>query len=673
MASTGVFFHPQRGRSPSPGAFLARVSLCESTLIQTLIDMSKNLVNSFSNKSFSLQCKNFRSLIRKIEIFIMLFEHLHDSGYSVALSSTAKLCFEEFYVLLYQSKILFDDCTQTSRIWLLIQNCMISHGFQYLDREISMVLDVCPLQELISCEDVREQVELLRKQLERNEFLIDQRDEAMRIRLFGFVEEFGFGTIPDAMELRALFQERLGIEDANSYRREIEFLEELICHHEDYIEPNPSVLKGIIALTQYCRFLFCGFEDDDGMINFENHGEQMKNLITEEIAKTFVTLPKEFSCPISLDLMQDPVVVSTGQTFDRSSISKWLKRQHMRRENYTCPTTGQLLAHIVLAPNRALKNLISLWCVAQGMFSEPKDTHRQISPPVSSTRAVIEANRATAMLLIKQLSCGPDIGKTVAARWLQMLASIREEDAVYIAVAGSIPLFRKLLSSPHPKAQENSINAILTLSAYYSNMSLIMDEVGCLELIVKVMRSGYTEIARENAASILSTLCTVHDYKTRIAGKEGAISGLLWLLKMGTPREKKVAIGTLYLLSSHVDNCSKLVEADAVEFLAEAMENKGVAESATGALNFLVKHPIGANAVRKDGKAISGLLILRISGTNRARATAVATLRELYRDCLQCNQLRRAVPAFLTNPLIPAVYRFREGQCIAASFAGYAR
>nr|DAD27995.1 TPA_asm: hypothetical protein HUJ06_029463 [Nelumbo nucifera] len=37
--------------------------------------------------------------------------------------------------------------------------------------------------------------------------------------------------------------------------------------------------------------------------------------------------------PISLEIMTDPVTVSTGQTYDRSSIQKWLRAGHN-----TCPT-----------------------------------------------------------------------------------------------------------------------------------------------------------------------------------------------------------------------------------------------------------------------------------------------------------------------------------------------
>ncbi|KAK1685844.1 hypothetical protein QYE76_046692 [Lolium multiflorum] len=55
--------------------------------------------------------------------------------------------------------------------------------------------------------------------------------------------------------------------------------------------------------------------------------------------------------------MRDPVVVSTGQTYDRPSIIQWIWEGHC-----TCPNSGQVLADNRLVPNRALRSLISQWC-----------------------------------------------------------------------------------------------------------------------------------------------------------------------------------------------------------------------------------------------------------------------------------------------------------------------
>ena len=68
-----------------------------------------------------------------------------------------------------------------------------------------------------------------------------------------------------------------------------------------------------------------------------------------------------FFCPVSLELLKDPVVVRTGQTYERSSVEDWIQRG-----GKTCPATGQPLAEanesiVRMAPNFALRSAIQEW------------------------------------------------------------------------------------------------------------------------------------------------------------------------------------------------------------------------------------------------------------------------------------------------------------------------
>ncbi|CAM8957107.1 unnamed protein product [Rhodiola kirilowii] len=38
-----------------------------------------------------------------------------------------------------------------------------------------------------------------------------------------------------------------------------------------------------------------------------------------------LAIPSHFRCPISLDLMKDPVTLSTGISYDRESIETWIE------------------------------------------------------------------------------------------------------------------------------------------------------------------------------------------------------------------------------------------------------------------------------------------------------------------------------------------------------------
>eukprot|EP00250_Pteridium_aquilinum_P004586 c14794_g1_i2 orf=527-2206(+) len=72
--------------------------------------------------------------------------------------------------------------------------------------------------------------------------------------------------------------------------------------------------------------------------------------------------PEEFRCPISLQLMSDPVIISSGQTYERICIEKWFEEGHN-----TCPKTQQKLAHLGVTPNYCVKGLITSWCERQSM------------------------------------------------------------------------------------------------------------------------------------------------------------------------------------------------------------------------------------------------------------------------------------------------------------------
>ncbi|XP_022753735.1 E3 ubiquitin-protein ligase PUB23-like [Durio zibethinus] len=71
-----------------------------------------------------------------------------------------------------------------------------------------------------------------------------------------------------------------------------------------------------------------------------------------------VEIPPHFLCPISLQLMRDPVIISTGITYDRDSIERWL----FSCKKKACPVTRQVLHDSDLTPNHTLRRLIQAWC-----------------------------------------------------------------------------------------------------------------------------------------------------------------------------------------------------------------------------------------------------------------------------------------------------------------------
>lgn len=83
----------------------------------------------------------------------------------------------------------------------------------------------------------------------------------------------------------------------------------------------------------------------------EHYLRSIINLLTHQAMKP------EFQCPISLDIMSDPVaLVSTGVVYDKNSIIEYLSYGYNK-----CPVTQQTLKTKEFIEIPLLKSLISSW------------------------------------------------------------------------------------------------------------------------------------------------------------------------------------------------------------------------------------------------------------------------------------------------------------------------
>ena len=69
-------------------------------------------------------------------------------------------------------------------------------------------------------------------------------------------------------------------------------------------------------------------------------------------AKDASSTPSAFFCPITTDVMTDPVIAWDGHTYERTSIARWLK------EHSTSPMTGETLPDFTLRPNHSMRSQI---------------------------------------------------------------------------------------------------------------------------------------------------------------------------------------------------------------------------------------------------------------------------------------------------------------------------
>ncbi|GMH36424.1 hypothetical protein BSKO_04292 [Bryopsis sp. KO-2023] len=68
-------------------------------------------------------------------------------------------------------------------------------------------------------------------------------------------------------------------------------------------------------------------------------------------------VPKDFLCPMSMEIMTEPVVSPSGVTYNRKTVEEWINEHH------TDPATKAPLQHDNLYPNLALRDMIQAWLV----------------------------------------------------------------------------------------------------------------------------------------------------------------------------------------------------------------------------------------------------------------------------------------------------------------------
>jgi U-box domain len=85
------------------------------------------------------------------------------------------------------------------------------------------------------------------------------------------------------------------------------------------------------------------------------------SFIDDTTEKNYGSIPHEFICPLTMEIMIHPVMDRYGRSYERSAIAEWITTQ-----NATCPITRQLLHIKNLYPNNKLRKEIARWREEQG-------------------------------------------------------------------------------------------------------------------------------------------------------------------------------------------------------------------------------------------------------------------------------------------------------------------
>lgn len=334
-----------------------------------------------------------------------------------------------------------------------------------------------------------------------------------------------------------------------------------------------------------------------------------------------LAVPEEFRCPISRGLMMDPVVLATGQTYDRKFIQRWLNDGHR-----TCPQTQQVLSHTILTPNLLVRDMISQWCKEHGI---------ELPKPVQGIddEVVTDADRNYLSSLLNKMSQSLSDQKEAAKELRLRTKKMPSFRALFGESTNAIPQLLNPISpgraDAQPDLQEDLITTVLNLSIHDNNKRLMAENPLVIPLLIDSLKSGTIQ-TRSNAAAALFTLSALDSNKL-IIGKSGALKPLIDLLDEGHPLAMKDVASAIFNLCIVHENKGRAVSEGAVKVILKKIMDGVLVDELLTILAMLSSHQKAIEEMGELGAVSCLLSIIRESTCERNKENCVAIL---YTICI---------------------------------------
>ncbi|XP_011046430.1 PREDICTED: E3 ubiquitin-protein ligase PUB22-like [Populus euphratica] len=341
-----------------------------------------------------------------------------------------------------------------------------------------------------------------------------------------------------------------------------------------------------------------------------------------------IEVPSFFLCPISLQIMKDPVIVPTGITYDRESIEKWL----FSGKNDTCPVTKQVISGCEVTPNHTLRRLIQSWCTLNASYGIERIPTPK--PPINKTQVAKLLNDAKSPQ--QQVKC---------LRKLRSIANENETNKRCMEAAGAVEFLVSVVNNFNSLSFEETsddgfeiarpgdeaLSILYGLEISESGLkNLIMGRNGelIIETLTKVMQGGNYE-SRAYAVLLLKSMLEVADPLKLISLKHELFSEIVQVLR--DQISHKASNATLQLLIKLCPwgrNRIKAIEAKAVSVLIDLLldsSERRTCEMVLMVLDLLCQCAEGRAELLGHGAglAVVSKKILRVSQVASERAVRI--------------------------------------------------
>ncbi|GLU21299.1 hypothetical protein SLE2022_374450 [Rubroshorea leprosula] len=374
-----------------------------------------------------------------------------------------------------------------------------------------------------------------------------------------------------------------------------------------------------------------------------SYGEKQRRYLSKRssLPRQLVAPLGSFYCPITLDVMVDPVEISSSRTFERSAVERWFADG-----NRYCPVTSSPLNDLVLRPNRNLRQSIEEWREMNNMITivsiKPKLQSSEEQEVIQSLQKLHdlctehELNRELVSLedyipiLVGLLYAKSRETRTLALAILYILAKDSHDNTERIAKVDNVlqPIVRSL--ARQIGESKLALQLLLQLSRCKEVREVIGTIQGSILLLVSLLNSDDSQ-ASGDAKELLDNLSFLHQNVIDMA-KANYFKPLLQLLSSGPDNVRMIMADTLSEIKLTDHGKLSLFKDGALEPLLKLLshddlEMKGVAVKALQNLSSLPEY---------------GLLMIREG--------ALGPLFEiLYRHSLSSPSMREQVAVIIMN------------------------
>nr|XP_043614871.1 U-box domain-containing protein 44-like [Erigeron canadensis] len=393
-----------------------------------------------ATKSMHIQKENFKKLSSYLEKTNFILQEL--TKVDINESGSLKTAIDALSRHVSEVKTLSLECCNRNKIYLLLNSKKIITSLENHTREIGGDLDV--LAPLVSFNGISQEAMKLSNIMLDAKYLETSKEVEIKEKIESGIRERKVDR-SYSNSLLILIADAIGISTEQSVLRKEyeEFKHEMenIEHTEDVAEAVQ--IEQIVGLLGKADIIATTEERETKYFSKRN-----------SLGRQPLEPLQSFYCPITGDVMEDPVETPSGHSFERSAIERWLAG-----ENSLCPITKTPLKPSSLRTNKTLRQSIEEW----------RDRNTMIF--IGSMKSSILSNEEEEVIV--------SLGK------LQDLCLERDLHQEWVMIEGYLPVLVSLLSTKNFKIRSHVLIILRILATDHDDRKeSIAETEDAIKLIV---------------------------------------------------------------------------------------------------------------------------------------------------------------------------------------------